>query len=161
VLESLENSQFAAWVRDDVWGWPFALTIHAFGTALVLGLIFIISLRLLGAFETISYASLNRLFAIIWIAILLQFLSGFALWSTKPTQYVTDLAFVLKFALVIIGIILTAYVSSTIKREAASWEAAGGVSSRGVKVVAASALVWCSVLIAGRMTAYLGSVSTG
>jgi hypothetical protein len=161
VLAWLEGSQYSAWVRGELWGWPLALTVHAFGTALVIGFIFIISLRLLGLFETIPYAALNRLFPVLWVALVLQFLSGFTLWMTKPTQYVTDGAFVLKFALVIVGIVLTSSLYGTIKREAASWQAAGAVSSRGVKFVAASLLVWCSVLVAGRLTAYLGSVPVG
>jgi len=138
-----------------------ALTVHAFGTALVIGFIFIICLRLLGLFETIPYASLKRLFPVIWAAVVLQFLSGFALWMTKPTRYVADAAFLLKLSFVIIGIILTLYLYGSIKREAASWDAAGAVSSRGTKFVAPSLLVWCVVLVAGRLTAYLGSLYTG
>jgi hypothetical protein len=161
VLTWLEGSQFSAWVRGELWGWPLALTVHAFGTALVIGFTFIISLRLLGLFETIPYTALNRLFPVLWVALVLQFLSGFTLWMTKPTQYVADGAFVLKFLLVIVGIVLTWSFSGTIKREAAAWQAAGAVSSRAVKFVAASLLVWCSVLVAGRLTAYLGSIPVG
>ena len=157
MLASLENSGFAVWFRDD-WGLPLALTIHAFGTAIVVGFILIISLRLLGLFETIPYASLKRLFPVVWIAMIFQFLSGFALWSTKATRYVDDVAFVLKLSLVIIGIILTLYFYGTIVSEAASWESKGAASSRGVKFAAATLLVWCFVLIAGRLTAYLGSI---
>ena len=137
------------------------LTVHEFGTALVMGFIFIICLRLLGLFETIPYSSLNRLFPVIWAALVLQFLTGFALWMTKPTRYVADAAFLLKFAFVIVGIILTFYLYGSIKREAASWDAAGAASSRGIKFVAPSLLVWCVVLVAGRLTAYLGSLYAG
>jgi hypothetical protein len=158
VLEWLESTQYSAWITGELWGWPLALTVHAFGTALVVGFIFIIGLRLLGLFETIPYASLDRLFPVIWVAVALQFLSGLVLWMAKPTRYVADTAFVLKFLLVVVGIILTAYFAGTIRREAAAWEAAGAVSSRGSKFVAAVLLVWCSVLVLGRMTAYLGSI---
>lgn len=158
MLAWLEGTQYSAWVRGELWGWPLVLTVHAFGTAVVIGFILIINLRLLGLFETIPYSSLNRLFPVVWVALVLQFLSGFALWMTKPTQYVADVAFVLKFSLVIVGVILTLYFYGTIKREAASWEAKGAVSSRGLKFVAATTLVWCGVLVAGRLTAYLGSI---
>jgi hypothetical protein len=161
VLTWLESTQFSALVRGELWGWPLALTVHAFGTAVVIGFILIISLRLLGLFETIPYTSLNRLFPVIWVALVVQLLSGFALWMTKPTQYVADVAFMLKFSLVIVGIIVTLYVYGTIKREAAAWEAAGAVSSRAVKFVAVALLVWCSVLVTGRLTAHLGSLYTG
>lgn len=158
MLESLESSQFSAWIRSELWGWPLALTVHALGTALVIGFIFIICLRLLGLFETIPYTSLRRLFPVLWAAFLLQFLSGFALWMSKPTRYAVDAAFLLKFLLVIVGFVLTLYLYGTMKREADSWEAAGAVSPGGFKFVAPSLLVWCAVVIAGRLTAYLGSL---
>jgi len=47
VLDAIANSAFAQWVNASA-GWPLALTIHAFGTATVVGLMFIIGLRLLG-----------------------------------------------------------------------------------------------------------------
>jgi len=162
VLEWLESSQFSIWARgDSLWGWPFALTMHAFGTALVIGFIFIINLRLLGLFETIPYTSLRRLFPVLWGAFALQFLSGFALWMTKPTRYMADAAFLLKILLVIVGFVLTLYLYGAVKREAASWEATGNVSPHGFKFVAPSLLVWCIVVIAGRLTAYLGALYTG
>jgi hypothetical protein len=161
VFAGIENSQFSALMRTEVWGWPLALTLHEFGTALVLGFIFIICLRLIGIFETIPYTSLKRLFPVIWAAVVLQFLTGFVLWMTKPTRYVADIAFLLKLLFVIVGIVLTSYLYGFIKRRAESWEAAGAVSSPGVKFVAPSLLAWCVVLIAGRLTAYLGSLYTG
>jgi hypothetical protein len=158
VLAGLENSQFSTWIRTELWGWPLALTLHEFGTALVLGFIFIICLRLFGIFETIPYSSLNRLFPVIWAAVVLQVLTGLALWMTKPTRYVADVAFLLKVLFVIIGIVLTFYLSGFVKREAASWEQGGAVSAPAIKFVAPSVLVWCIVLVAGRLTAYLGSL---
>jgi hypothetical protein len=158
VLEWLESTQFSAWVRTELWGWPLALTLHALGTALVIGFILIIGLRLFGLFKLIPYTLLNRLFPVVWAALVLQLLSGFTLWMTKPTQYVEDVAFVLKFLFIIVGVILTLSFYRTIQREAASWEAKAAVSSRGVRLGAATLLVWCVVLVAGRLTAHLGAI---
>ena len=36
MLEFLNNTEYAQWVRESL-GWPIALTIHAFGTATVVG----------------------------------------------------------------------------------------------------------------------------
>ena len=158
MLEWLENSHFSALLRTELWGWPLVLTVHAFGTALLIGFSFIIGLRLLGFFPLLPYTSLKRLFPVIWIALVLQFLSGFMLWMTKPTQYVTDGAFVLKFLLVVVGVILTLLFYRMIKRDDASWEAKGASSSRGVTLVAAAVVVWCSVLVASRLIAHLGAI---
>jgi hypothetical protein len=161
VLAWLEGSQFSAWIRNELWGWPLALTVHAFGTALVIGFILIITLRLLGFFQAIPYGALNRLFPVVWAALVLQVLSGLTLWMAKPTRYVTDSAFVLKLALVVVGIVLTMYLYRTLKREAPAWDAAGGIPSGGIKFVAANLLVWCGVLVLGRLTAYLGPIFSG
>lgn len=157
MLDWLESTPYADWVRES-WGWPFALTLHAFGTATVIGIIFIITLRLLGLFRTIPYTTLNKLLPIIWIAVVVQVMSGVTLWMTKPMKYLEAGMFESKIALVITGIIITAYFHRTLKREAAAWDAAGTVSSRGLKFVAAAALVWTAVNIAGRLTAYLTSL---
>lgn len=159
MLESLENSAYAQWMLgESLFGWPLMLTVHAFGTAVVIGFIFIIDLRLIGFFRAIPYTSLNKLFPVMWIAVVFQALSGFSLWMTKPTKYVTDGAFVAKFSFVILGMVVIGIFQHTFKREAANWEAAGTVSSRGIKLVGASFLVWSAVLIAGRLTAYLGAL---
>ena len=159
MLEWLENTQVSAAVRTELWGWPLVLTAHALGTALVMGFVLIISLRLLGLFNLMPYASLRRMFPVVWAALALQLISGFILWMTKPSQYLADVAFLLKVLLVVVGTTLTLSLYGTVTREATTWDAKGGaVSSRAVTFVAATVLVWCGALIAGRLTAYLGSL---
>ena len=159
MLQYLEDSAFSEWARgESLWGWPFALTIHALGTAIVIGFIFIFGLRLLGFFRTIPLTSLSRLFPIVWVAVVLQFLSGFTLWMTKPSKYLSDGAFLIKFTLVIIGLGATWFYFSTLRRESPEWEAKGVISKRGYRFVAATMAVWAGVLVAGRLTAYLGQL---
>src|SRR5258708_26521249 len=42
---------------------------------------------------TIPYTSLSKLIPLIWIAVVLQAISGFTLWVTKPAQYLGDVMF--------------------------------------------------------------------
>ena len=161
MLASLESSPFAVWVRESVWGWPFWLSVHVIGTAVVIGFVIIVNLRLLGLFETIPYTSLKRLFPVIWVAFAVQVVSGFVLWTAKPTRYVADGAFVLKILFIVIGFALLAYFYRTLEREAAAWDVNGTVSSSGAKFVAPTLLAWCAVLVAARLTAYLGALPTG
>jgi hypothetical protein len=160
VLDYLGNSEFAQWVNQS-WGWPAALTVHAFGTATIVGLMAIMGLRVFGLFRTIPYSSLNRLIPLIWIALLFQAISGFTLWMTKPGQYLADGMFEVKFTLVIIASIVMVYFHGMMKRETNGWETAGNVSARGVKLTAAICLLWAGVTIGGRLTAYLGSLYAG
>jgi hypothetical protein len=160
VLEWLAHTPYAEWVNQS-WGWPLALTIHAFGTATVVGLMSIIGLRLLGLFQTIPFSSMNKLLPIVWIAVACQIISGFTLWMTKPAQYLADGMFEVKFSLVVVAIVVMCYFHITMKREAAAWDAKGAVSSRGLKFISAACLLWAAVTIGGRLTAYLGSLYLG
>jgi hypothetical protein len=157
VLDWLSNTPYALWVKQS-WGWPFALTLHAFGNATIIGLSIIIALRLLGLFRTIPYTSLRKLIPVIWVAVAVQVFSGFSLFLTKPDRYLADGMFQWKLSFVIAGIIATIFFQKTLNREAASWDAAGKVSPRGVRLVAVTALFWCGVLVMGRLTAYLGQL---
>jgi hypothetical protein len=159
LIEYLENSAFSEWARgESLWGWPFALTVHAFGTAIVIGFVFIIGLRLLGLFRTIPLTSLSRLFPVVWIAAVFQLLSGFTLWMTKPSKYLSDWAFVIKFSLVVSGLVVTAFYFSQLRRRSAEWQAKGTVSAGGHVFVVVTMAWWAAVLIAGRLTAYLGNL---
>lgn len=159
MLEYLENTEFSEWARgESLWGWPFALTVHAWGTAIVIGFILIFGLRLLGFFRTIPFTSLTRLFPVVWVAVVFQFLSGFTLWMTKPAKYLSDWAFIIKFSLVISGLVVTWYYFRILRRESADWDANGRISPLAYRFVAATCVWWCAVLVAGRLTAYLGNL---
>jgi len=157
VLDAIQNTAYATWVRES-WGWPFALTFHAFGNAIVVGLIFIIAMRLFGLFRTIPYTSLNKLIPIIWIGLVIQVYSGATLWASKPAKYMADGMFQWKLIFVVTGIVVTLYFQKLLKRESPAWQAAGRTSTFGVRFVAITALVWATVLVVGRLTAYLGQL---
>jgi len=156
-LQYLQDSAYADWVREG-WGWALALTVHAFGNATVVGLIFIIGLRLFGFFRTIPLNSIRAFFPFIWVGVACQVLSGATLWLTKPVRYVTDGVFDVKFSLVVIGVILTIFYQRYLRREMPSWEASGTIPISGMRFAALTCVVWAGVLIMGRLTAYLGQL---
>jgi len=157
VLDWLATTEYSQWVRES-WGWALALTVHAFGNAIVVGLVLIMAMRLFGLFRTIPYTALPKLFPFIWTAIGFQVLSGFTLWMSKPGRYVKDGVFDIKFSLVVIGVVLLVYFQRTITRESPQWQSAGKVTSGGLRLAGAAALCWAFVIIMGRLTAYLGSL---
>jgi hypothetical protein len=157
VFEWLQHTEYSMWVRES-WGWALALTVHAFGNATVVGLVFIMAMRLFGLFRTIPYTALPKLFPFIWTAIVFQFASGFTLWMSKPGRYMGDGVFLIKFTLVLIGVGLLVFFQKLITEQSPQWQSAGKVTSRGIQVAAAAALCWAFVIIMGRLTAYLGSL---
>ncbi len=157
MLEWLQTTQYSVWVRES-WGWAAALTIHAFGNAIVVGFMILIGLRIFGYFKTIPYTSLNKLFPFIWVAVVFQFMSGFTLFMSKPPRYVRDAIFDTKFSLVIVGIVLLVMIQKMLNSDAAGWQAEGKVTSKALRFAAAGTLVWSMVIVMGRLTAYLGSL---
>ena len=157
MLEQLAQSDYAPWVQQS-WGWAGALTLHAFGTATILGFITVMALRLYGLFPKIPFTALSSLVPFIWVAFVVQFLSGSTLWLTKPEQYLRDGMFAVKLAFILVSIVVMVVFQVMLKREAAGWDAAGTPSPKGVKVAAACCLLWSGVVIGGRLTAYLGSL---
>jgi hypothetical protein len=156
-LQMLQDSAYATWVREG-WGWACALTVHAFGNATVVGLIFIMGLRLFGFFRTIPLNLVQAFFPYIWVGVACQVLSGISLWLTKPIRYVTDGVFDVKFSLVVVGVIVTIYYQRFLRREIPTWETSGTVSTSGIRFAALACVVWAGVLIMGRLTAYLGQL---
>ena len=98
-------------------------------------------------FRTIPFTAMNKLVPFVWVAAVCQIISGVTLWITKPTQYLADGMFEVKVTLLIIAIVVTWYLHKTMKREVASWESKGAVSSRGLKLVSAACLLWAAVTI--------------
>ena len=157
MFEWLEATSLAIWVKES-WGWPLALTFHAFGSAIMVGFSFIMGLRLIGLFRTIPPSALMRLIPIIWVCLAVQFVSGVLLWLTKPGRYLSDGLFDIKMAFVILGLFMTLQFQKTIRAEAGGWDSTGVISQRGLQFVALTAFAWGGVLVMGRLTAYLGQL---
>ena len=157
MLDWIASTDYATWVRQS-WGWALALTLHAFGNAIVVGMIFIIALRMFGFFRSIPYTSLNRLLPVLWIGLVIQVISGGTLWASKPARYLADGMFQWKFAFVVFAVVTTIFFHQMLRRETPNWQASGAVTAKGMRFVAITALLWAAVLVAGRLTAYLGQL---
>ena len=63
MIEAIENSAYAVWVRESpsFWAYTWILSLHAMGLAIVVGINFIVALRLLGFVPEIRVNTLRRL----------------------------------------------------------------------------------------------------
>jgi hypothetical protein len=153
----LAQTPYVQWVQES-WGWPVALTLHAFGTATIVGLMAIISLRMLGLFRTIPYTAVQWLIPFIWVALVVQVASGLTLWMTKPVQYLSDGMFEVKMIFLLASIIVTVMFQRIVRSEVSNWDAGRKATPRGARFAVATGLLWAAVLVGGRLTAYLGSL---
>ena len=156
-FEWLAQTPYVQWVQES-WGWPVALTLHAFGTATIVGLMAIITLRMLGLFRTIPYSAVRWLIPFIWVALAVQVASGLTLWMTKPAQYLGDGMFEIKMMFLVASIIVTVMFQRIVRTEVSSWDTGRKATPRGARLAVATGLLWAAVLVGGRLTAYLGSL---
>jgi hypothetical protein len=154
MLTWMENTAYAQWILTGLTGWPLVLSMHAMGLAIAVGMIFAMNLRILGLYTTIPLSATRTLLSFAWIGIALNIFSGFSLFMTQATFYVTSFPFLVKITAIIIGIVLLVMTQKAMGRELSTWESSG-VSSQGRNLAIASIVLWVLAVVTGRLIAYL------
>lgn len=153
-LSWLESTGYARWISEGLYAYPLLLTLHAIGLAIIIGIVFVLDLRLLGFYRTIPCASLSKFLNIAWFGIVLNVLTGLSIFMTQATSYITSVPFLLKITFVIIGSVNLAYMQKILKRDSASWDAAGAIPLTGLVLAGSSLVFWTLAVIMGRLIAY-------
>jgi hypothetical protein len=151
---------------DALGGWPVADALrrsrvlypllnaaHIFSIGLVIGSIVTLDLRLLGLFRAFPLAALAPPLArTAACGVVLALVTGFLLFSVKPAEYVQNSAFLLKLALVTLGV-----VNALILRAGPHWGTLQtGAVSVPVRLMALfSLLTWMAAVLAGRWIAFV------
>jgi len=154
LLMWLENTAYAQWILTGLTGWPLVLSMHAVGLAIAVGMIFAMNLRILGLYRTIPMGTVHKLLNFAWIGIGLNIFSGFSLFMTQASYYVTSPSFLVKISAIIAGIVLLVLTQKRMDREITTWEASG-VSTQGRNLAIASLALWTLAVVTGRLIAYL------
>tara|TARA_B110000495_G_C23037086_1_gene619808 strand:- start:2241 stop:2816 length:576 start_codon:yes stop_codon:yes gene_type:complete len=154
-FEWLEMSPLAEWVGGSLIGYPLMLTSHGVGMSIVVGILFVMNLRLLGFFNGIAFSAFNPLLKLAWAGFVLNFISGCALFIAQATVFIESIPFLIKIAAIFLAGINAAFIQNLMKQKSVNWDA-GDVVSGSVRWLAISSLVlWSTVIVAGRMIAYL------
>ncbi len=157
-LSAIENSAFSTWVREDssLWAYPAVLLVHTVGVMTAVGISVMIDLRLLGFAGKLPVSPLERYFPIIWTGFGISAASGAILLAADATTKVTNPVFGIKMILVALAVVNLVLI----RRVALGDPNVNTASQRVGKLLAAVSLVlWFGALTAGRLTAYLGTVS--
>lgn len=126
--------------------------VHILCLACVFALGLALALRLAGGgFESESLDSLSRRFVpAIWTCVALLLVSGSLLIVAEPIRSLPKPVFYIKMALVVLAIGTTAAIAGRARR--AQRAGVPAPVSRTLAVV--YMLIWCSIIVAGRMIAY-------
>lgn len=154
-FESLEYSALGNWVATSPWGYPALLTAHSVGLAIVVGVLFALNMRILGAFSSISLDAMRGMLRLAWSGFILNLVSGVALFVAQASFFITHIAFQIKIAAILLAIIDAALVQNLLKYHAMQWDSGEIVSGKTRLLAAVSLLLWVTAIIAGRLIAYI------
>jgi hypothetical protein len=156
VFEWLESSALAIWVGESLWGYPIMLGLHAIGLAIVVGIFLMLDLRLLRVIRGVSFEGLRSLVRLAWLGLLINMLSGTALFSSQATTFIESVPFLTKITCVLAGVILGVLLQRQLAASAVNWDAADSNIGIVAKLSALlSMLCWIGAIFAGRLIAYL------
>jgi hypothetical protein len=141
------------------WAWPVGEILHFFGMAALIGTVGIVDLRILGVAKQIPIHELEKFVWIGVVGFLINIATGIMFVGGNPVggpkEYLENLAFLIKMALVLIaGInVLVFYVFGISKKaDAVGPEGTAPASAKAVAIV--SLVVWFAVILFGRLIMY-------
>ena len=150
----VESTALSTWLRQStsLWAFPFVLSVHTFGMAILAGLNSALALRVLGVATRVPMEPLEKLFPIMWGGFSLSAASGVLLFIAAATLKAPQALFWIKLALVACGMINLHFF----RRALFPNETRPIAPPRKLKVLAiASLVVWTATITAGRFMAYL------
>jgi hypothetical protein len=146
MLYWIEESAIALWVGESLWGYPFLLSLHVVGLAVIVGLTLMLDLRLLGFFEALSAQSFLPLMKFAWAGFAVNAVSGLLLFTSQASYFATHAPFLLKIGLIFAGAVITGILQNKIRNPK-------GANSRALAVI--SLVAWIGAIVNGRLIAYL------
>jgi hypothetical protein len=150
---AFESSALALWMRG---GWPYAIVnvIHLAGLMLLLGPILLLDLRLLGLgkrFPAVQVSQALTPFAVAGLTIAV--LSGIALFSADASALIGNRMMQLKLCAIALSLANVLTFRAVFARHLPAWDQRRPVAGRAS--AAASIGLWLTVLVAGRLIAYV------
>jgi hypothetical protein len=144
-----------SFVTDTPWMWPTCETLHFIGLSLLLGVVFLVDLRVLGVVRGVSFASLHRLLPWAAIGFGVNVITGMLFFVGIPGQYIHNVAFYWKVGLVMLAGANALYFTLF----DVPWSLGPGEDAPlTAKFAAASAVIlWVAVMYFGSMLPFLGN----
>jgi uncharacterized membrane protein len=139
-------------INQVLWFVPWQ-TVHFFGFALIFGTALAVSLRVLGFWKSVSFATVHRILPLGVFGVVTNVFSGMLILQADSSRYLNEITFVPKVIFITIGAIAVLYFSLS----EPLWNVkAGEDAPMSAKWVAALVLLsWTGVIIGGRLLPYV------
>jgi len=155
LLQTIQDSSLADWVRVSEWGYPIILTMHSLGLALVVGVLLIIDLRIIGIPRSLPVVPMKQLMLLVWLGFTINLLTGLTLFTADAVKFYHSPTFRFKLLAVVSGVTLAVVLNSLLFKAAPEIDRGVGRISPAWKAMAVmSILVWLAAISLGRYVAY-------
>lgn len=155
MFATLETTDIATWVAVSLWGYPMMLSLHVVGLAIVVGIFSMRDLTLLGLFPGIRPSAFLGISKLAWLGFIVNAVSGFALFASQATVFVTSVPFLVKIVCIIAGMVLAGVIQSRLRRETSLDDSEAAISRSTRLIASISLMLWAAAIIAGRLIAYI------
>ncbi len=156
ILNWLEASQGSIYIRESTIVYPIIETTHVLTLCLFLGLIALLDLRLVGVgLKGVPVSQVaSRLLPWALFGFVIMAISGTLLFYSGPIKAAGNIFFKVKMVMIILTGINALLFHLTIEKRIASWDNDPVPPMRARLAGYASIILWCGVVISGRMQAY-------
>lgn len=149
-LTWLQETEFAQFLASDPYAYPILLCFHAVGMAGVVGLMWVMSARVLGYPKSLSVETFDRMSAIALWGFAMNAVSGFLIFSTEATRVIDNVDFLIKMASIVIGGLAAWFMA----RWRNQLDDAGNFPVPAKVVALITSAAWLAAIIFGRQIAY-------
>jgi hypothetical protein len=153
-LKWLEHTGISEWIRTDPFGFPLILCAHSIGLAGVVGIVYMLSFRVLGYSKGIPIAVFERIFYIGWTAFGLNAISGVLLFMSNATHLIVNWTFLLKLTLIAAGGVSLWALWNALMGGPERTTPLGAVTQRGKALAVLCLLFWTGAIVSGRCIAF-------
>lgn len=151
----IDAAAIGGFVTGARWMWPTCETLHFIGLSLLLGVVFLVDLRMLGFMKYVSFPSLHRLLPWAILGFGMNALTGMLFFIGMPEQYINNSAFQWKIFFVLVAGANALYF--TMFDEA--WTLAPGDDApfRAKFAAVSASFLWIGILWCGNMLPFIGN----
>ena len=149
------GTQVSRFVVGAPWMWPVCETLHFIGLSLLLGVVFVVDLRMMNFMKNISFKTVHRLLPWAVLGFGLNVITGMFFFIGAPDQYTTNGSFQWKILLVLIAGVNALYFTVLDQ----PWMLQPGDEAPATAKVFAMAgmFLWVAVMFFGSMLPFLGN----
>lgn len=151
-LKWLEHTGLAQYLAADPYAYPIVLCFHAIGMATAVGVLWVLSLSVLGFPAKLPPRVLPRLSRLALYGFGINAISGVLLFTIDATRLIVNPPFLIKMTSILLGGAAAWFLVRCASREANVTTAKFSFTERVVAV--AGSVMWLAAVVFGRLIAY-------